>query len=57
MTTMFPLVAFLIYGSPVTFDFSLALTMGIIIGTYSSWFIASPIIVEWEFRRRKRGAG
>jgi preprotein translocase subunit SecF len=54
LTTLMPLVALLIYGSQVTYDFSLALTMGIFIGTYSSWYVASPIIVEWEnYKRRK----
>ncbi|HEX7402212.1 MAG TPA: hypothetical protein VF369_08545 [candidate division Zixibacteria bacterium] len=35
-------------------DFSLALMIGIIVGTYSSWFVASPIMVEWEKRSPKR---
>jgi preprotein translocase subunit SecF len=47
------LILFLIGGS-VVHDFSLALLMGIIIGTYSSWFVASPIMVEWEHRSPKR---
>ncbi len=52
-----PLAALLVYGSPVTFDFSLALMLGVVVGTYSSWFVASPIIVEWElYRRRQRAA-
>ena len=54
LTTLMPLVALLIYGSQVTYDFSLALTMGIFIGTYSSWYVASPIIVEWENYKRRR---
>ena len=54
MTTLMPLVALLIYGSQVTYDFALALTMGIFIGTYSSWYVASPIIVEWENYNRRR---
>jgi len=53
---LLPLVSLLIYGSPVTFDFSLALTFGVIVGTYSSWYVASPIIVEWENYRRRRAA-
>jgi preprotein translocase subunit SecF len=38
----------------VLFDFALALTIGIVIGTYSSVFVASPIIVEWENRSPRR---
>ena len=32
----------------------IALILGIAIGTYSSWFVASPIYVEWENRSPKR---
>jgi len=56
MTSLFTLMALLIYGSAVTFDFALALSMGVVVGTYSSWFVASPIIIEWEDYRRKRSA-
>lgn len=51
-----PLVSLLVYGSPVTYDFALALTIGVVVGTYSSWFVASPILVEWEVWRRARAA-
>jgi preprotein translocase subunit SecF len=47
----------LIFGGPVLRGFSLALVIGIIIGTYSSVFIASPILIwarDWvEARKRK----
>lgn len=53
-TVFLPLIALVVWGSPVTHDFSLALIIGLVIGTYSSWYVASPIIVEWEaYRRRK----
>jgi preprotein translocase subunit SecF len=51
-----PLAALLVYGSPVTYDFALALMIGVVVGTYSSWFVASPILVEWEVWRRARAA-
>lgn len=52
-----PLASLLVYGSPVTFDFTLTLLLGVLVGTYSSWFVAAPIIVEWEeYRRRQRAA-
>ena len=41
-------------GGDVLRDFSLALILGVIVGTYSSVFVASPIVVEWEARRPKR---
>jgi preprotein translocase subunit SecF len=42
------------FGGEVLRDFSLALILGIIIGTYSSVFVASPIVVEWEAKSPKR---
>jgi preprotein translocase subunit SecF len=38
-------------GGPVIHDFAFALCFGVIIGTYSSIFIASPILVWWTERR------
>jgi preprotein translocase SecF subunit len=47
-----------LFGGQVLNGFSFALVVGIIIGTYSSIFIASPILVFWrdlaETRKRKR---
>ncbi len=42
------------FGGEVLRDFSLALMLGIIVGTYSSIFVASPIVVEWEAKSPKR---
>ena len=53
-TTQLAVLAILIFGGEVLFDFALALTIGIFIGTYSSIFVASPIIVEWEKRSPRR---
>jgi len=52
LTVLLPLIAIMIYGSHVTYDFAMVLIAGIVIGTYSSWFVASPILVEWEHRKR-----
>jgi len=41
-------------GGEVLRNFSMALILGVIVGTYSSIFVASPIVVEWEARRPKR---
>ena len=54
LTTQLAVVSLLIFGGEVLFDFSLALTIGIVIGTYSSIFVASPIVVEWENRSPRR---
>ncbi len=42
------------FGGEVLHGFSLAMLMGVIIGTYSSIFVASPIIYEWDqYKLRK----
>lgn len=48
LTTLFPIVLLLILGTSALKDFALALTVGIISGTYSSIFFASPILVSWN---------
>lgn len=54
ITTQLVVVILLIFGGEVIFDFALTLFLGFIVGTYSSWFVASPIVVEWEERRPSR---
>jgi preprotein translocase subunit SecF len=54
LTTFLPVLLLFLVGGSVVHDFSLALMIGIIVGTYSSWFVASPIMVEWEKRSPKR---
>ncbi|MCS7150036.1 MAG: protein translocase subunit SecD [Caldimicrobium sp.] len=44
ITTLFGSVAILLFGGIVIRDFALALTLGFILGTYSSIFIASPLL-------------
>ncbi|MBV9126834.1 MAG: hypothetical protein JO117_01970, partial [Verrucomicrobia bacterium] len=43
-------------GGPVLRDFALAMLIGVVVGTYSSVFIASPIVL-WTSRRRVGRAG
>ena len=50
-TTLMVVLILYLFGGKVIQDFALALIIGIIIGTYSSIYIASPVIVEWEERR------
>jgi preprotein translocase subunit SecF len=47
-TTLFVLFAVLLLGGQNVRDFVLALIIGISVGTYSSIFIASPLLVSWE---------
>jgi len=53
-TVLAVLIILAAVGGPVLRDFALALILGILIGTYSSIFVASPIYVEWETRHPKR---
>ena len=48
LTVVLVLVPLVLYGGDVLHDFSLALLMGVIVGTYSSVFVASPILVVWQ---------
>jgi len=44
-TTLLPVLALLFLGGPVIKDFAFALAIGILIGTYSSIYIASPLLI------------
>jgi preprotein translocase subunit SecF len=48
ITTALALVALLVFGGEVLYDFALTMLMGVIIGTYSSIFIASPVLLFWK---------
>ena len=50
LTTVLAVAALFFLGGEVLHDFAFALMMGIIVGTYSSWFVASPLIYEWRIR-------
>jgi len=51
MTTLLAALALFFLGGEVIHDFALAIIAGIIVGTYSSIFIASPIVLMWKGRR------
>jgi len=54
LTTFVVLLAILIFGGPVIFDFAFALAIGIIVGTYSSIFVVAALVVEWSSLRKRR---
>ncbi len=54
-TTLIVVLALFILGGGVIHDFAFAMLIGVIVGTYSSIFVASPIILVWEERFAKRG--
>ena len=56
MTTLTALLALIFLGGPVIRPFATIMFMGIVIGTYSSLFVAAPIMIWMEQRRAARGA-
>ncbi len=52
-TTLISLVALVLFGGEVLRSFSLSVFFGIIIGTFSSIFIASPILLYFDLRKNK----
>ncbi len=59
LTTIFAVLVLYFVGSEVTRDFAFALFIGVLVGTYSSVFVASPIVVVWQrlFSRKGYEAG
>ncbi len=57
ITTFIPVVILFLFGGSVLRGFSLALLIGVIVGTYSSMYIANPILYAWAKKagRTKRG--
>lgn len=56
-TTLVVVAALFILGGGVIHDFAFALLVGIIVGTYSSIFVASPVLLIWEGKFGKRAKG
>lgn len=47
-TTLFVVIALLLFGGEVLRGFSFALFIGIVVGTYSSIFIAAPVVIDFD---------
>lgn len=56
LTTMLVVISLYLLGGNVLNSFALTLIFGIIIGSYSSIFIASPLVVEWDNFEKKHKA-
>ncbi len=54
LTTLFVVAVLLVFGGDVLRGFAFALTLGIIVGTYSSIFVASPFVYEYVQRTQKK---
>jgi len=51
LTTLLAALALFLFGGEVIHDFALAIIIGILVGTYSSIFVASPIVLLWGGKR------
>jgi preprotein translocase subunit SecF len=47
LTVFFASLALYFFGGEVLHDFALAMALGVIVGTYSSVFVASPVVILW----------
>ena len=54
LTVLITLLSLFLFGGAAISDFILALLIGIIIGTYSSIFVASPLLVDWHIYDDRR---
>jgi preprotein translocase subunit SecF len=53
LTTLLPVIAMYLFGGEVISNFAFAFLVGILVGTYSSIYIASFIVAEWYLRSPK----
>lgn len=54
MTTLMVVVTLFVLGGGIIHDFAFALIVGILVGTYSSIYVASPILLAWQGRGKKK---
>ena len=52
-TTLVVVIALFVLGGGIIHDFAFALLVGIVVGTYSSIYVASPILLSWQGRGKK----
>jgi SecD/SecF fusion protein len=50
LVTFIPMVVLYLFGGPAMREFSLPIVIGVVVGTYSSIFVAAPIVL-WHARR------
>jgi preprotein translocase subunit SecF len=53
-TTLLVVLALFIFGGGVIHNFAFAMLVGVLIGTYSSIFVASPFLLFWDDYKRRR---
>jgi preprotein translocase subunit SecF len=55
-TTLLVVLALFILGGGVIHNFAFAMLVGILVGTYSSIFVASPVLIFWQQKKAQRAA-
>lgn len=53
LTVFLVLLSILFFGGEVIREFALALTFGVLVGSYSSLFVAAPLIYDWQAARER----
>jgi len=53
LTTFIPVIILFLFGGSVLRGFSVALLIGVIVGTYSSMYIANPVLYAWTVKASK----
>jgi preprotein translocase subunit SecF len=53
LTTLIVVVTLFVLGGGIIHDFAFALIIGVLVGTYSSIYVASPILLAWQGRGKK----
>ena len=56
LTTLFVVVTLYLFGGGAINDFALIMMLGIIVGTYSSIFVATPVLILWHRRQEAKTA-
>ena len=51
LTTLLVVLALFLFGGSVINDFAFVLLVGVVAGTYSSIFVASPLLIDWPGRK------
>lgn len=54
LTTMTVVVCLFVLGGGIIHDFAFAMIIGILVGTYSSVYVASPILIAWQGQKKQK---
>ncbi len=57
LTTLLTVLSLFFFGGSVIHDFAFAMLVGVLVGTYSSIFVATPLLAEWYLRVTSKKAG